>query len=761
MWGIGNTRAGAVCLDTRQTTWDCFRKKTVWLPVNDPYQELPVCSDLRSAAEMLREVFGNNLSGPARFWQKTAAWEPCDRDDDPTSSMSPEALDHLLDKTLYSGVSQVISSGHGEFVFAIPIDLGLAGPTVAAVPVSATSEDLASILGSQLQQRWELDRREKSSRRELNSCIAQIGENLEELAYLHTLADDARCWDATRSVSTAAEIIIPKLLEAVQADMVVFLGEKPSETRSREESRVLAGEELADEQACFKMLRQLDISTTRDLTIQNGLEVKDGAGARVVNLAAARVANAGASFGWILALRRHESRTTHETPYARHEHTFREFGSTEGGLLQATASLLASHGRNQRLVEEYAIARERAEAGNRSKSEFLANMSHEIRTPMTAILGYVDLLYSEGDLSQAPAERVDAIMTIRRNADSLLQIINDILDLSKIETGKLEIERTDLSPVEITSQVVQLMQIRAEKKGIGLHMKLGNSLPPAINSDPARLRQILVNLVGNAVKFTDHGEVRVTVQLNEGLTPTQLEFRVSDTGIGIADDQTDGLFAPFSQADSSITRRYGGTGLGLAISRRLASSLGGTLSVSSVPGQGSTFTLSIPIVECAEHSEAHQQSALPEASQVQRSPVPASPSQLNCRVLLVEDSLDNQRLLSLLLRKAGATVVVAENGRIGCDTARQACEDESPFDIILMDMQMPVLDGYSATRELREAGDKTPVVALTAHAMQEDRKKCLDAGCDEYLTKPIQRERLIEMVARFCGQPSASGVTGG
>ncbi len=708
---------------------------------------------------MLRACFGNSLSGPVRLWRKMSSWTlACDAHlpkENRGTATCPEDLAHLLDQTLYSGVSQVISSGHGEFLFSIPMDLGLVGPTIAAVPISATPQDLASILGSQIQQRWHLEQREKASRRELDSCIAQISEGLEELAYLHTLTEDARCWDATRSVSTAAEIVIPRLQRATQADMVVFVEEEAGGAESGDTtSFVLAGEKLADEQACFKMLRRLDVSKARDLTIKNGLAVKDIAGANSVNLAAAQVTSDGASFGWILALRRHESRTARETPYARHEHTFREFGSTEGGLLQATASLLASHGRSQTLVEEYAIARERAEAGNRSKSEFLANMSHEIRTPMTAILGYIELLYSEGDLSKAPPERLDAITTIRRNAESLLQIINDILDLSKIETGKLEMERSDLSPVEVTSHVVQLMQIRAGEKGVGLHMEVGSPLPLIISSDPARLRQVLVNLVGNAVKFTDHGEVRITLELNEEVTPHQLQFHVSDTGIGIAEEQMDGLFAPFSQADSSITRRYGGTGLGLAISRRLASSLDGTLSMSSVLGQGSTFTLSIPVIESEENRGTYQQSSPPEDAQVPRTSVSANPSLLNCRVLLVEDSLDNQRLLSLLLRKAGATVVVAENGRLGCDAVRQAHEDGSPFDIVLMDMQMPVLDGYSAARELRELGDKTPIVALTAHAMQEDRRKCLDAGCDEYLTKPIQREGLIAMVARFCGVPA-------
>jgi signal transduction histidine kinase/ActR/RegA family two-component response regulator len=493
------------------------------------------------------------------------------------------------------------------------------------------------------------------------------------------------------------------------------------------------------------------------------MPITEAAGTRLVNLVAAPLMRGTTGFGWILALRQHAARRDDEdgASVLTHEHAYRQFGSNEGGLVKATASLLAAHGYSRELVAEYADATQRAELGNRAKSEFLANMSHEIRTPMTAILGFIDLLYTEGDLSKAPPERIDAIMTIYRNANSLLQLINDILDLSKIETGKLVIDETSVSPTDIVLQVVDLMRMRAEEKAIELDVEAIDPLPATITSDPARLRQILVNLLGNAVKFTHHGTVRLSVQqIDHGGAP-QIEFRVGDTGIGIAEDQIAGLFAPFAQADSTITRRYGGTGLGLAISKRLATELGGDLTVSSVLGQGSTFTLRVPArpgilqsqsgeiptrEEGASTSDAD--ASLPQAAPGGSGVLP----KLDCRVLLVEDSLDNQRLISLFLRKAGAQVVIAENGRIGCDLVLQGLDSGAPFDVVLMDMQMPVLDGYSASRELRQARVETPIIALTAHAMADDRRKCLSAGCDEYLTKPVDRQQLIAMVARFCAQ---------
>ncbi len=409
--------------------------------------------------------------------------------------------------------------------------------------------------------------------------------------------------------------------------------------------------------------------------------------------------------------------------------------------------------------QELEGAMRQAEAANQAKSEFLANMSHEIRTPMTTIIGFAELLaeevlcctqcagYGGCELRERNGQYVE---TIRSNGRYLLEIINDILDLSKIESGGLEVERIPCSPLEILHEVRGLMAARAAEKKLGFVVEVDGPVPEAIRSDPTRLRQILVNLVGNAVKFTSAGHVRLSLALVEppaAAADPRLRFRVSDTGIGIGPEQTARLFVPFSQADSSTTRKYGGTGLGLAISKRLIEALGGTIAVESTPGQGSTFTVEVPTgplegVPRVEYKplDAGVTSAADES--------PPSSQPLNARVLLVEDGLDNQRLLSFLLKKAGATVVTAENGQVAVELALAARAEGHRFDLILMDMQMPVMDGYEATRRLRAAGYDGPIIALTAHTMQGDREKCLAAGCDDFTPKPIDRRALLEAIRR-------------
>jgi PAS domain S-box-containing protein len=415
---------------------------------------------------------------------------------------------------------------------------------------------------------------------------------------------------------------------------------------------------------------------------------------------------------------------------------------------------------------EEAVRREaaRADAANAAKSIFLANMSHEIRTPMTAILGFADMLESTMECCttcpdhQACATRAqnkESLQVIRRNGQLLLELINDILDLAKVEAGKIEFERVPCSPVQIVEETVSLMRVRAVEKDTSLNARYEFPLPETILSDPAKMRQILVNLVNNAVKFTSGGRVEIVVRC---VTDAQAEraalaFDVKDTGVGLTPEQIGRLFQPFTQADSSTTRHYGGTGLGLAISKRLAEALGGDVHVVSVPGKGSTFTFTMetelpkPVRMLNDLSEAATQAS-------HESGLPSSATAKLCgRVLLAEDGPDNQKLISLILRKAGAEVDLASNGRSAVEKALAALSAGAAYGAILMDMQMPEMDGYDATRQLRQLKYDKPIVALTAHAMPEDRRKCIAAGCDDYATKPVNRIALLAILARLMGSP--------
>ncbi|MDX2133083.1 MAG: PAS domain S-box protein [Planctomycetota bacterium] len=404
-------------------------------------------------------------------------------------------------------------------------------------------------------------------------------------------------------------------------------------------------------------------------------------------------------------------------------------------------------------AEAFRLAQGEAELASRAKSEFLANMSHEIRTPMTAILGYADLLAEMGDRSLAPPGRLDCIETIRRNGEHLLSIINDILDLSKIEAGKMTVEVVPVDARQIVLEVESLMAFKARAKGVELRIRQDTPLPARIRTDPLRLRQILVNLVGNALKFTETGSVTVAMSFAPEASP-RLRIEIIDTGIGMSPEQVERLFDSFQQADTSTTRRFGGTGLGLRISRTLATMLGGDVTVTSCVGAGSTFTATVATGDVSdvpmEGPEMLRRPQTPTAETAATPTVGAAALQ-GVRVLLVEDGPDNQRLIAFHLRKAGADVRVADNGRVAlsmltiADDPGQPLTEPPAFDLVLTDMQMPEMDGYELARALRRKGWTRPVVALTAHAMQGDAAKCYDAGCDAYAAKPIDSQRLVEV----------------
>jgi len=400
---------------------------------------------------------------------------------------------------------------------------------------------------------------------------------------------------------------------------------------------------------------------------------------------------------------------------------------------------------------ELTHARSQAESANRTKSEFLANMSHEIRTPLTAILGFADLLAEDAVGPEAINQRSRNIDTIKLAGQHLLTVINDILDLSKLDADRMTVELTEVSAVEVLREVTSLMRPRALGKGVDLKAALNSPVPQSVLSDSTRLRQILMNLIGNAVKFTESGAVTVSMSATESDGTRRLVVDVEDTGPGMNPEQAGRLFAAFGQADGTVTRRHGGTGLGLVISRRLANLMGGDVKLLwSEPGKGSCFRLVLPL-EAAEGSA--MTTTFDAVTVAQSASAAAAMPSLNGRILLAEDGIDNQRLIVLHLKRAGAIVDVAENGKLALDMCEKAANDGTPYDLLLTDMQMPVMDGYTLARTLREHGNRVAIVALTAHAMAEDRERCLAAGCDDYASKPIDKHALVRTCWNWLGKP--------
>ncbi|WP_036169100.1 hybrid sensor histidine kinase/response regulator [Massilia sp. 9096] len=396
----------------------------------------------------------------------------------------------------------------------------------------------------------------------------------------------------------------------------------------------------------------------------------------------------------------------------------------------ALSGLLHSMRKHDHALEEQARLKAEADAANRAKSDFLAMMSHEIRTPLTAVIGFAEFLQR----ASTDPESAEFSAIIVRNGQHLLSLINDILDMSKIESGKLVLEQVPFAPSDAAAAAVSSLQGQAEARGIGLGLHFDGPLPSAALGDPTRWRQILLNLVSNAVKFTERGAV--SVHLAYRGEDAMLVCTVRDSGIGMSPDQVERLFKPFEQADSSVMRRFGGTGLGLHLVQRLAAAMGGTVGVDSTLGQGTTMTVAV-------HAPlAHGATLLrvPSVGAIERV---AAPPQLSGRVLLVEDGMDNRLLIGALLQGCGLEVIHAEDGEEGVRLA----ESSAP-DLILMDIQMPRLDGVSALHRLRARGWTRPAIALTANVLHAERKRYLEAGFDACLAKPIDRAGLYALLAR-------------
>jgi PAS domain S-box-containing protein len=381
---------------------------------------------------------------------------------------------------------------------------------------------------------------------------------------------------------------------------------------------------------------------------------------------------------------------------------------------------------------------ERADIANSSKSQFLANMSHEIRTPMNAIIGFSQML-AEADLSKEQQEYVDIICESGKN---LLELINNILDLSKIEAGKLTVEFAECSLRHLLVRTEAVMRHAALEKGLKFDIRHESDLPANLYTDFSRLQQCLINLVANAVKFTKEGHVYVKVSLENKDSEPYIRFDVEDTGVGICRDRLDDIFESFTQVDGSTTRKYGGTGLGLAITRQLTELLGGQLTVSSEEGKGSTFSLVIPTGGNITKQPLMDANNTP--YRVRGESQKAEQAKLSGRVLVAEDVKTNQKLCTLVLNRMGLGVTVAIDGNEAVEKALTGA-----FDIILMDIQMPNMNGYEATRMLRKKGITTPIIAITASAMKGDDKKCIDAGCDDYIPKPLDRQRLFETLRKY------------
>lgn len=414
-------------------------------------------------------------------------------------------------------------------------------------------------------------------------------------------------------------------------------------------------------------------------------------------------------------------------------------------LIDSEEELRKAQNSLEKRVEErtrqLAIATDEAIRANNSKSTFLANISHEIRTPLTAIIGFSDSLH---DKSLGEEERKEAINTINESGKHLLRIINDILDLSKVEAAKIEVETIESSPFEMVNDVKAIVQHQADQKGLYFNIEYNFPLPKTIYTDPVRVKQVLLNLCSNALKFTEIGGVILKIGCD--CSRKEISFKVIDTGIGLDNSQQERIFNAFEQADSSTTRRYGGTGLGLSLSRMLANLLGGDITVSSTPEVGSCFTLTISAGDIDKSDLIYYaDSRVYKHSEQQELP----DRQLTGKVLLAEDNRENQKLINMYLRRFGLEVDIASNGQEAVKLAGQ-----NSYDLIIMDIHMPIMSGIEAVKILRTRGYNGPIAALTANAMQEGVNNCLKAGCDTFLTKPIDLAEFFQMLSKYLATKS-------
>jgi signal transduction histidine kinase/CheY-like chemotaxis protein len=423
-------------------------------------------------------------------------------------------------------------------------------------------------------------------------------------------------------------------------------------------------------------------------------------------------------------------------------------------LLSAWAS------RSRATMRGIAELNRQIEQADQAKSAFLANMSHEIRTPLTAILGYSDVLREQLAADGVQPQRLDALHTICNAGEHLLAIVNDVLDLSKIEAGRMTVEHIEFSLPQALREVQQMMQARIVNKSVKLQARIETPIPERILGDPTRLKQVLMNLLGNSVKFTEAGSVELIASVSGEEPRRILRLEVRDTGAGMSPQHAQKLFRPFTQADGTVTRRFGGTGLGLSISRRLANLMGGNLElVYSREGEGSCFAFTLTldsVLGAAWVSELAPPPTMPIAASA--SARPAAAGKLKGHILLAEDSPEIRMLVALHLRHAGAQVTLVENGALALAAINQAQQKQQPFDLLLTDVQMPEMDGHTLARTLRQQGATLPIIALTAYAMGSERQACIDAGCNDYAAKPIDRARLIETVGKWLQSTTRAAV---
>lgn len=432
----------------------------------------------------------------------------------------------------------------------------------------------------------------------------------------------------------------------------------------------------------------------------------------------------------------------------------------ENNVLRGYVCLMTDITEAKMYEVELENAKRDAESANNAKSQFLANMSHEIRTPLNAIMGLSELLQTNYKDEQ---ERILWLKKITRNSEHLKKVIDEILDLSKIEAGKLQLKIASFSVPQVIAQVKSILSPLASEKKLALRFETDGAIPSTITSDPTKIQHILLNLLGNAIKFSNQGSVTLRVkQINEHSEPT-MQFTVVDTGIGMSEDEVKHLFEPFTQVDSSMTRRFGGTGLGLTLAKQLAKALGGDVYLAeSRPGQGSTFVATVQTGDVSKSptitSFANLLSEPAELTDVSHEPSTPKQNIADFKVLLVEDSLDNQLLVQNFLEMEGVTVDLASDGEEGLMKAKNG-----DHDLVIMDIQMPVMDGYTATATLRQEGYKKPIVAFTAHAFEDEKERCLSIGFTDFLSKPIKKRALVDCIAKYrkpkTGRPGSPEAT--